>query len=231
MNLAQSRKNDSVAVFKGTPIYQIKEVLTLPRNQLVSETEKVKRDYLKKLLDAQYRTLDNRKCPKPSLDALRDQKDEAIETAMGMTFGKGNLPILSVITRIWVDIFHLMEMVVYNEKSGFAKLRPPLITDMVAFSEDPYYVFDVTYPVFSGKSPLDAEKLTKEQNGLPLLNVDEVIALGTHTDMLSQCRLWATGSWYGSGRVPQLWLGYGRPWLSVYSAGFPGMYWGISILQ
>ena len=98
---------------------------------------------------------------------------------------------------------------------GYAYLKPTAITDMVEIPDEPYYIFDVEDGESTkGMSPEKAEKTFKSQRR-SALTAAEVMALATHTDVLSRHNLWASGSRCNAAvLVPSVWLNGDRPGFS-----------------
>ncbi|MBI1999342.1 MAG: hypothetical protein HYS74_01660 [Parcubacteria group bacterium] len=144
-----------------------------------------------------------------------------------MAIGDGNIPFLPVIPRSPRSPYDLMAMVRNGSKVGYAYLNPTQISDVVDAPQEPYYIYDVEDGnITRGKSPEDALKIFKQQKRSPL-TAAEVMALATHTDVLSRHYVWATGSRYEfAARVPNVYLGGGRPKLGWDWVGDSLGHWG-----
>jgi hypothetical protein len=206
----------------------IDEAVKEAKNQLAAEAKKAKREDLEKLFDSQIQTLKDRGCPEQIVELLAEQKSSVLLKASEMTFEDGHIPFIPVIPRTYRSPYDLMAMVRNGDKQGYTYLNPTAITDEVETPDKPYYIYDVEDgKALLGKSPEDAEKILKKQSRSPL-TAAEVMALTTHTDVLKEHYVWATGSrYFGSDVVPDVSLGSGaRRWLGwihiTISASFLG---------
>lgn len=190
-----------------------------------TEAKQAKREDLEKMFDTQIQTWRNRGCPEAIVEMLVKQKDTVLEKASKMTFGNGNIPILSVVPRSHLTIYSLMPMVKNGEKLGYTYLDPTEITDVVDVPKKPYWIYDVENgKAMLGNSPKEAEKLIKKDNRSCLTDT-EVIAIGIHDR--PDHYMDATGSRYKhSVHVPDLWLSDGRPLLGWNDANDSLSDWG-----
>lgn len=205
-----------VALLREADPDKFDDAVAEARNQLTTEAKQVKRNDLEKLFDSQIATLKDRGTPEQIVEILQNQKGTVLKKASEMTFGDGNIPFLPVIPRTFRSPYDLMAMVRNGGKVGYTYLNPTQISDVVDAPQEPYYIYDVEDGSSTrGKSPENAEKILKQQKRSPL-TAAEVMALTTHTDVLSKHYVWATGSRYGSaGEVPDVYLGDGdRPRLN-----------------
>ena len=215
-----------VALLREADPDKFDDAVAEARNQLTAESREAKRSDLEKLFDSQIATLKDRGVPQQILGMLQDQKNTVVTKASNMTIGAGNTPFIPVIKPSYLGYYGLMSLVRNGAKEGYFYLNPSLITDKVETPNGLYYIYDVEDgEAMRGKSPEAAEKLLKEQQRSPL-TAAEVLALATHTDVLSRHFVDATGSRYGSGDVPFLWLDGGRPELYYDWADSAGSLWG-----
>lgn len=172
---------------------------------------------LEDLFDSQIQTLKNRGCPEQIVEMLQRQRSSVLQKASEILFTKGNIPFIPVIPQTRRSAYDLMTMVRNNDEQGYAYMTTKF-TDEFDTPKDPYYVFDIEDgQTFLGKSPEKAIYLIKQQSRSPLTAV-EVIALTTHTDVLLQHCVDASGSRYsGSDNVPGVCLN---------DNGQPGFSWG-----
>ncbi|MBI2462629.1 MAG: hypothetical protein HYV65_00050 [Candidatus Spechtbacteria bacterium] len=187
-----------------------------------------KRNDLEKLFDAQIATLKDRGVPEQIVEILQNQKGAVVKKASEVAIGDGNIPFLPVIPRSYRSPYDLMAMVKNGGKVGYTYLNPTAISDVVDAPSEPYYIYDVEDGNSTrGKSPENAEKILKQQKRSPL-TAAEVMALTTHTDVLSRHYVWATGSRYESADgVPNVYLDGGdRPRLFWYGVGDSDGRWG-----
>ena len=215
-----------VTLFRGHAQTEIDNAVMQAKSQLAAETKETRRNNLEKLFDNQIATLKDRGVPQQILGMLQDQKNTVVTKASNMTIGAGNTPFIPVIKPSYLGYYGLMSLVRNGAKEGYSYLNPALITDKMETPNGLYYIYDVEDgEAMRGKSPEAAEKLLKEQRRSPL-TAAEVLALATHTDVLSRHFVDATGSRYGSGDVPFLWLDGGLPGLDYGWADFAISEWG-----
>jgi hypothetical protein len=192
----------------------------------MTEQKQVKHTDFEKLFDSQIATLKDRHVPEQIVESLQNQKGAVVKKASEMATGVGNIPFIPVIKPSYLGYYGLMSLVRNGVKEGYTYINPNLVTDKVETPNNLYYVYDVEDgEAMRGKSPEAAEKLLKEQRRSPL-TAAEVLALATHTNVLSRHFVDATGSRYGSGGVPFLWLNDGWPWLVYFWADFADSRWG-----
>ena len=215
-----------VEFFRGVDNASIDDAVMKAKSQLNAEANQAQRNNLEKLFDSQIATLKSRGVPQQVLEALQDKKSAVVDNASKMTIGAGNTPFIPVIKPSYLGYHGLMSLVRNGAKEGYTYLNPSLITDKVETPNGLYYIYDVEDgETMRGKSPEAAEKLLKEQRRSPL-TAAEVIALATHTDVLSRHFVDATGSRYDSGCVPYGWLVDGRPGLFCSWADDAYSEWG-----
>lgn len=205
----------------------IDEAVKEAKNQLTSESKKVKYEDLDKLFDSQIQTLKDRGCPKQIVELVQNQKGSVLENANEMEIPEGHIPFVPVIPRIYMGVYGLMPMVRNNEKQGYTCLDPNEITDKVETPKKPYFIYDVEDgKKMLGKSPEKAEKLIKEQKRF-CLTADEGIAVCVHTNVLSDHYVDCTASRYeDTDKVPNVYLDCDRPGLSWRSFGNSDGRWG-----
>ena len=215
-----------VELFRGVDNASIDDAVTKAKSQLNAEANQTHRNNLEKLFDSQIAILKNRGVPQQVLEALQNKKSPVVDKASKMTIGAGNIPFIPVIKPSYLGYYGLMSLVRNGAKDGYTYLNPSLITDKVETPNGLYYIYDVEDgETMRGKSPEAAEKLLKEQSRSPL-TAAEVIALATHTDVLSRHFVDASGSRCDAGCVPGLWLGGGRPRLDYGWADYAFSEWG-----
>jgi hypothetical protein len=186
------------AFFRGLSGEEIDDVVTEARRQATVESVEERKKNFIQLFNSQLETLKGRGCPQAILEAFQEQRDKVIAKAIQTNIAEGNIPFLPVILKIYLGVYGLMPMVRNGEKVGYTYLDPNKLSDVVETPKTPYYIFDVEDgKAMLGKSPNDAEKLIKKQNRLCLTDA-EVIAIGVHTDVLSNHYVDATGSRYKS---------------------------------
>lgn len=216
-NLCKDQKEGLIAkltaFFKGLSSEEIDDVVTEAKRQVTVESVEEKKKNFGQLFDSQLETLKGRGCPQAILETFQKQRDKIIANAKAIqtNIAKGNIPFLPVVPKIYLGVYGLMPMVRNGEKVGYTYLNPNELSDVVKTPKTPYYIFDVEDgKAMLGKLPNDAEKIIKKQNRSCLTDA-EVIAIGVHTDVLSNHYLDATGSRYTSGKVPNLYLDDGKP--------------------
>jgi len=206
----------------------IDEAVKEAKNQLAAEAKKAKHEALERLFDSQIQTLKDRGCPEQIVELLTNQKSSVLSKASEMTFEDGHIPFIPVIPRTYRSPYDLMAMVRNSDKQGYTYLNPTAITNEVETPDEPYYIYDVEDgKALFGKSPEDAEKILKKRSRSPL-TAAEVMALTTHTDVLKEHYVWATGSRYvKSGKVPSVYLDDGdRPRLNCFYVDYSNDHWG-----
>ncbi|MFC1756570.1 DUF5701 family protein [Patescibacteria group bacterium] len=203
----------------------IEEAIRNAKGMLLAEAKKARRKQLEELFDAQIQRWKDCGCPGAIVEMLADQKDAVLSRAREMTFGEGNISILSVVPRIYMTIYNQMPMVKNGEKTGFTHMDPTEITDVVDVPKRPYWIYDVENgEARLGESPEKAEKLIKKE-GQSCLTDTEVIAIGIHDR--PDHHMDATGSCYGlSDRALCLHLDEGCPVLDWHYAGASCSRWG-----
>lgn len=217
-----------VALLREADPDKFDDAVAQAKNQLTTEAKRVKRNDLEKLFDAQIATLKDRGTPEQIVEILQNQKGSVLKKASEMTFGDGNIPFLPVIPRTFRSPYDLMAMVRNDGKVGYTYLNPTQISDVVDAPQEPYYIYDVEDGSSTrGKSPENAEKTFKQQKRSPL-TAAEVMALTTHTDVLSKHYVWAPGSrCVSADGVPGVCLGGGdRPELDWGYVDGSGDHWG-----
>lgn len=174
------------------------------------------------LFDTQIAILKNSVTPEYIVHYLQRQKPWVLVTASAM-IPFGTIPFVPVIpASIW-QLDALVAMVQRNGLTGLNRLDPAMISNTVVVPPEPYYIFDIEDGVSTcGISPEDGERdVALQFQKRSFLTVDEVIALATHTNVLSRHFLWAANSRYLRDReeleeqlIPNIQLGYrGRPYL------------------
>ena len=216
------------ALFKEADPSRIDEAVAKARSQLTAEATQAKQDGFERLFDAQIATLKDRNVPDQIVELFVSQKGDVLRKAGEMVIADGNIPFLPVIPRSYRSSYDLMAMVKNGTKVGYTYLYPDEISDTVETPNKPYYVYDVENgQATRGKSPRDAEEILKRQLRSPL-TAAEVMALCTHTDVLSRHYVLASGSRCKSaGSVPLACLNFGdRPELDWYYVGHAAEQWG-----
>ena len=216
-----------IALFTDADPQNIDDAVAQAKGQLTAEAEQARRNSLEKFFDVQIATLKDRGVPEQIVEIFWNQKVAVLKKASGITFGKGNIPFLPVIPRIFRSPYDLMAMVRNGSRAGYTLLNPTAISDVVDAPNEPYYIYDVENgESMRGKSPEVAEKILKQQKRSPL-TAAEAMALAVYTDVLLRHHVWAAGSRYGgSDRVPIVYLVDGRPGLDWYYADFSDDRWG-----
>ena len=200
-----------VALLREADPDKFDEAVAQAKNQLTAESKQAKRSDLEKLFDAQIATLKDRGVPEQIVEILQNQKGAVVKKASEMNIGDGNIAFLPVIPRSYRSLYNLMAMVKNGGKAGYyTYLNPTQISDVVDAPSEPYYIYDVEDGDSTrGDNPEAAEKIFEQQKRSPL-TAAEVMALTTHTDVLSRYGVWATGSRYKSARkVPFIYLDSG----------------------
>lgn len=205
----------------------IDEAIKEAKSQLTAEEKKTKAEDLEKLFDSQIQTLQDRGCPEQIVEIFQNQRGQVLQKASEMSLGKGNILFLPVIPRTYRSPYDLMAMVRNNDKQGHNHLNPTAITDEFETPKDPYHIYGVEDgQALLNESPEKAINILKEQSRFSL-TAAEVMALATHTNVLSRHYVWATGSRFGdSGGVPVLCLGEVRPVLDYDAVGDSCGHWG-----
>ncbi len=164
------------------------------------------RDYLESLFNSQIQTLKDRGCPDQIVEMFQNQRSEVISKASTMAFNESHIPFLLVIPRIFRSPYDLMTMVHNRSKAGYSYLNPTAIFDTIEIPR-PYYILNIEDGVTTrGESPEDATETLKKRSRSSL-TICEVIALCTHTDVLSRHFVWAAGSRYRTAeKVPYIYL-------------------------
>ncbi|MGA9237873.1 DUF5701 family protein [Robiginitalea sp.] len=230
MTLCKNQKEGLVAkltaFFKGLSGDKIDEAVAQARKLANAETLEERKDKLVKLFESQLEKLKSTGTPQAILEVFQNNTDEVVSKAAEIAVAEGNIPFLPVIPRSYMGIYALMPMVKYNGKVGYIYLDPNELTDVVETPKTPYYAFDVENgKVMLGKSPKDAEKIIKNQKR-SCLTADEVIAVGIHSQVLSDHYVDATGSRFKSDFVPGLCLGDDRPGLRYFNPDRSYDEWG-----
>ena len=168
------------------------------------ETEQTRGEDCAKELDAQYEKLKALGCPDQVLDILREQRDEVLKKAGGMTVGEGNIPFLPIIPYTCLSPYSLMSMVRIGDKAGRNYLKSTDIKNVVEVPENPYYIFDIdTGRGTLGKKREEVFSICSEQ-GRRCLTADEVMNLCIHSNALSSHNVLAGGSSYSLNGIPNV---------------------------
>lgn len=216
--------NKLPTLFKGLTPDQTDDAVTPVKGQLTADAREVRTNNLETLFDSQIATLKDRGTPKEIMEILENQKSRVLEKASSkVSSGVGNIRFLPVIPLTVRGPSDLMAMVRNGNQVGREYVDPTRIFDMpLNIPKEPYYIYDVEDgSATRGKSLQDAREILRQQSRSPL-TVVEVIALATHTDVLSKHNVWALGSRSDLSYVPYLWL-YGGPelhrgcWLDYFS--------------
>jgi hypothetical protein len=206
-----------VALLREADPDKFDDAVVHAKNQLTTEAKQAKCNDLEKLFDTQIATLNDRGVPEQIVEILQNQKGAVVKKASEMAIGDGNIAFLPVIPRSYRSPYDLMAMVKNGGKAGCTYLNPTQISDVVAAPEEPYYIYDVEDGNSTrGKSSEAAEKIFKQQRRSGL-TAAEVVALTTHTDVLSRHYVWAAGSRCESAD--------GVPYVCLAGGGRPGLGW------
>jgi hypothetical protein len=220
-----------VAILREADLDRFDEAVAKSKQQLYTEAKQANRDDLEKLFNNQIATLKDRGTPEQIVELLANQRSSVIGKASEMTFKDGHVPFLPVIPRTYRSPYDLMSAVRNDDKVGYTYLNPTSITDKVEAPDEPYYIYDVEDGESTrGKSPESAENTFKSQKRSPL-TAAEVMALTTHTYVLSRHNVCASSSRYDSaGSVPYVWVYDSRPELRWGYADGSGSEWGSASL-
>lgn len=192
--------------------FRVQEIQTLER-LFYDERERREQDLLvwrKRalggLFDCQIKTLQQRGCNENILTFLAYKRDDVVERCHLSPFAQDRIPFIVVIPRPMMSIGGLISMVRHNSTFGYTHLIDEAI---VPHGEDrepwvPYVIYDIDL----GSSlrdifPFEATKRIGTE-GRHLLNVDEGIALCTHTSLLTKQRINCLGSIYRDDLVGAL---------------------------
>lgn len=189
------------------------------------------------LFDTQIATLKkNRAIPEYVVRFLQLQKPRVLVRSSAMT-PFGTIPFVPVIPASVWSLDALVAMVQRNGLTGLNRLDPATISNTVVVPSGPYYMFDIEDGVSTcGISPEDGEKdFALQFQERSFLTADEIIALATHTNVLSRHFLWAVNSRHRRDReeleellVPNIDLSHrGRPYLGAGYADAAASEFGI----
>lgn len=128
-------------------------------------------------------------------ESLLYSKNTILDLAKSFGFENGNLPFLPVLSCQWFNLDVLMKNVKGGHFSGESLIRGIDIQDRIAHClRKIYYLFDVEVGRKNmGFNPI-AEKVKIEKSKRLCMNIDEIVALGTHCNILKRCNIWAPES-------------------------------------
>ena len=159
-----------------------------------------KRNTLNQLFDAQIDELKQLKTPKHILDALSEQKDFVLTTAMGMDFEDGSIPFLPVIPFSVIkprDITQISRSGDYGNDTEYKTINPDAIYDTLNSPTKPYYIYGVLgcedHEYIT--TPKDTERVLYALKRLPL-TAAEVLSAFVHIQMCRPYYILALGSRY-----------------------------------
>lgn len=128
-------------------------------------------------------------------EVLLHSKNTILDLAKSFGFENGNLPFLPVLSCQWFDLDVLMKNVKGGHFSGESLIRGIDIQDRIAHClRKIYYLFDVE----PGRKTLGIHPVVAKAKisklGRVCMNVDEIISLGMHCNILKRCNIWAPES-------------------------------------
>jgi hypothetical protein len=173
---------------------------------------------MRKLFLAQLRTLRSFKIPPAVILRLKPVYETVVEKASQMKIDTGRIPFLPVIPRTYEFFSPYGDLPITmhcgDKVGGSLNLSPELINDSVVSPYEPYYIFDIQDGSATlGMSPTEALR-NWPADRRPLTD-GEIIALATHTDVLSRFNICAYSSSYDDGKDIDL---------RVDENGYPALY-------
>lgn len=174
------------------------------------------------LFDAQITTLKERGCPGNIVAILEEHRKRVLELASGAEVDSEHIPFLPVIPKRYSTIYDQMRRVILDTKPGYTFLNPDKLSDLCTTPREPYYIFDVENGMGTRNlKPAEAEPVIAHAGRLCLTAV-EVIALGTHTDIVRHLHVFALASRHHSkGRIPHI----------FYDVTCAGLGWNYQYMQ
>ena len=228
----EKRAIEIVAFFTGLSEDEIDDVVMRARRKAKTKKLKNREDKLVEVLESHLDKLKLLGCPQTISEVFRGKKDKVISKMLEVWMKKypdetleslaarGIYLSIPVIRRSYMGIYALMPMVRYGDKIGYTYLNPNSLTDTLRVPDDPYYALDVEDGrAILGKPSIGAEGIINGQRRSCSI-VDELIAIGMLTEVLSHHNMNAVGSRYESDNFPGLYLnnsGNGKPKLSYWS--------------
>lgn len=177
--------------------------------------------------ESQVRILKERGCPDSVVEKLRDQLGSAALGALVLDFPEGHLALLPVIPFSQRGIHDQMHAVYIKDKRGRSVLESEQIADGHTLPDRPYWILDAEIgetAVGFVKNSDEAKKLILSEARLPLVT-PEIIALATHTGMVSDHILVAADSWRKFSEQPMHHIGIissnNDVWLGLVLESFP----------
>lgn len=158
---------------------------------------------MRKLFRAQLRALKSFKIPLTVIEFLEPVYETVIETAGQTKIDTGRIPFLPVIPRTYEYFPPYKDLPITmhcgDKVGGSFNISPELIEDSVLTPWKPYYIFNIEDGSATlGMSPIDA--LRGWPTGRRPLTDAEIIALATHTDILSKFNICAYSSFYDNNQ-------------------------------
>ena len=172
---------------------------TTPETEIKTAADKLIWDWdsLEDLFDKQIKTLKDRGCPKEIIYILEFQKGNVIYHAQNGFKYEGVTPFIPVIPLSYRSVYDLIATVRYKNEHGQTRISSPDIADEVETPKSPYFIFNVDggSSAFSKDFVEVKEEKVIFKNKLRIqLTLAELIAVATHTDVISKNTICATAS-------------------------------------
>lgn len=146
-----------------------------------------------KLFSSQVETLKRVLCPEQIIEMLEHQRERVLKRASLLSLAEDTIPFVPVIPFSFRGVYDLLTMLNVKNRNGIGCLQNPnQIINLMDAPKSLYWLFEVD----SGSGYRSLERIKK--NGHFPLNIAEVIALCTHSDLLRNglVTIYALGSRY-----------------------------------
>ncbi|MBU4374985.1 hypothetical protein KKH38_00555 [Patescibacteria group bacterium] len=205
-----------VDIFKGLTPDKINNVVSLAKEQ------RIKKNELDALFDAQVRVLGTRGCPERVMELFKQAQTRVVTKALKMEIEKNHIPFLPVITRNYITVFSQMRMVLNKNVAGRNSIYRDNATpanpfrDLVKIPKEPYYIFNVENGTSTKNGGPNKDEIKEQvaKHGYVCLTGIEIIALAVHSDVLSKHNILGMNSFCNE-------WGVAVPYLFISTTGQP----------
>jgi len=144
-----------------------------------------RRDFLKKLFDAQINTMKERGVSDKIVEAFLKKEIEVLNKARRMNYLWSHAPFIPVIPRKYLSLKRQMLLVRNgSDMRGLFVLEPRYVFDLADVPDELYYLYDVENGTeMLHKTPSYADESFKNRSRLGL-TATEVIAVAVHTNII-----------------------------------------------
>ncbi len=192
-------------MFEGMSAEEIDDAVKQAKERSTSVNKEVYKNELAEQFDFQMATLHFHRYPDVILEGFRNQRHHVLNFAFKLKIRPDHIPFVPVVTRDFMGLCGLMQMVRNKTEEGFTRLFPADLTNSVDVPQAPYFIYDVEDGHWvRGMSTAQAEEVFRQKHRFGL-TADECINLCIHTPgLLPKHSMLCTASRYGMNpaRVP-----------------------------